>query len=269
MTFTGKFQNYWWNKSTEKCEHMQNYFDTADYADIFVRRMEYERARMGFTQNQMAEQMGMSASGYKKIISGETRKIDLQMVHRLSSLTNMYMFDLLEQDNSVIRLARKMNNLSENQMKMVELFVDFESQFVYEERKPEKSFITVLESTADVRDGMFWDSMIMYKVEAGEYQRRYGGKISCGIRVNSNYMVPAYVKGDILLICKEPIQDGDVGVFVDKRNGQAYVRKYRRATPSRLEPVADYGENYYIDEENPGDVMNWVKFGKVISKIRQ
>ena len=248
---------------------MQNYFETADYADIFVRRMEYERARMGFTQNEMAEQMGMSASGYKKIVSGETKKIDLQMVHRLSKMTNMYMFDLLEQDNAIIRLARKMNNLTPTQLKLVELILDYEGQYIYENGAPEESFITVMEPTADVKDGMFWDSMIMYKVEAGEYQRRYGGKISCGLRINSNYLVPAYIKGDILLICKEPIQDGDVGVFVDKRSGKAYVRKYRRATPSVLEPVADYGENYYIDEEDSSDVMNWIKFGKVIAKIRQ
>lgn len=224
---------------------------------------------MGFTQNEMAEQMGMSASGYKKIISGETKKIDLQMVHRLSKMTNMYMFDLLEQDNAIIRLARKMNNLTPTQLKLVELILDYEGQYIYEDGVPEESFITVMEPTADVKDGMFWDSMIMYKVEAGEYQRRYGGKISCGLRINSNYLVPAYIKGDILLICKEPIQDGDVGVFVDKRSGKAYVRKYRRATPSVLEPVADYGENYYIDEEDSSDVMNWIKFGKVIAKIRQ
>lgn len=248
---------------------MQNYFETADYADIFVKRMEYERARMGFTQSEMAEQMGMSASGYKKIISGETKKVDLQMVHRLSRMTDMYMFDLLEQDNTIIRLARKMNDLIPTQLKLLELILDYERQFTYENGKPEESFITVMEPTADVKDGMFWDSMIMYKVEAGEYQRRYGGKISCGIRVNSNYMVPAYIKGDILLICKEPIQDGDVGIFVDKKSGKAYVRKYRRATPSILEPVADYGENYYIDEEDSTDVMNWIKFGKVIAKIRQ
>lgn len=248
---------------------MQNYFKTADYADIFVKRMEYERARMGFTQNEMAEKMGMSASGYKKIISGETKKVDLQMVHRLSKMTNMYMFDLLEQDDAIIRLARKMNHLTPTQLKLVELILDYEGQFIYENEKPDESFITVMEPTADVKDGMFWDSMILYKVEAGEYQRRYGGKISCGIRVNSNHMVPAYIKGDILLICKEPIQDGDVGIFVDKRSGKAYVRKYRRAVPSVLEPLADYGESYYIDEEDTTDVMNWVKFGKVIAKIRQ
>lgn len=47
-----------------------------ELAKNFSLNVERERMRLGFTQAEMAKKLEMSLSGYKKMISGETTRID-------------------------------------------------------------------------------------------------------------------------------------------------------------------------------------------------
>ncbi len=125
-----------------------------------------------------------------------------------------------------------------------------------------------MEPMGDCKDGMILDSVNLSKANIGDYRQRLGVDIHCGLKMNNNHLHPVYLKNDILLICKEPPRDGDVGIFMNKENGRTYIRKYRQTSPCRLEPVNGYGEVFLVDSDDPKDVLKWVKFGRVVTKIR-
>ncbi len=81
-------------------------------------------------------------------------------------------------------------------------------------------------------------------------------------------MHPVYNLGDILLISKQAIRDGDTGVFVNRENGCAYIRKFHQASPCILAPVNEYGETFLVDSYNKEQMDKWIKFGTVITKMR-
>ena len=100
------------------------------------------------------------------------------------------------------------------------------------------------------------------------YRNRYGSLIDFGIRVTSDHLTPVYLPGDILLISKQPVRDGDTGIFIDKNSGLLYTRKFFQTSPCRLEPINNYGQTFYIDSSNESDVNRWIRFGFVITKMR-
>lgn len=247
---------------------MQNTISREQFTEKIVEIMEKERINQGWTQEQMAQKMEMSTSGYKKIVSGETKKIDLFMAHRLSSITGKYLFELFEIQTPVTQVAKKLALLSPSQLRMIDGFVEFERQFAPGRFPQSEEYVTVMEPTGEVYDGMVWDSIILSKVDASAYIQRLGKTIQCGLKINSNHLTPTYIKGDILLISKEPLRDGDIGVFINLENGRGYIRRYRQTSPVCLESLNGLGESFYVDDENGEEVRKWIKFGKIITKMR-
>jgi len=246
---------------------MQTKITKNSVAEVFAKLLEEERMHLGLNQEQMATRMEMSVSGYKKIISGETRKVDLYHALKLSEISGRYLFELFELDTPATRVAQKVSLLSKPQKVFVEAVTEFEKEFAISHPDSDE-YITVMEPCGDICDGMIWDSVNLSKVEIGAYRRRLSESIHCGIRLNNNHLHPAYVKGDILLISKEPPRDGDVGIFVNRENGRAYIRKYRQTNPCRLEPINGYGEVFYVNSDDSQDMAKWIKFGKVVTKMR-
>ena len=79
---------------------------------------------------------------------------------------------------------------------------------------------------------------------------------------------PVYHANDILLIARNPIRDGDTGIFINKVTGLLYIRRLRQTDPWRLEPLTYYGQTFYIDSNNASEMSHWIIFGHVISKTR-
>ena len=77
-----------------------------------------------------------------------------------------------------------------------------------------------------------------------------------------------YHANDILLIARNPIRDGDTGIFINKVTGLLYIRRLRQTDPWRLEPLTYYGQTFYIDSNNASEMSHWIIFGHVISKTR-
>ena len=59
-----------------------------DMIKHFGDNLESERMKLGFSQTQMAEALDMSRSTYKRLLTGETAKIDFYTLYRLYQLTN-------------------------------------------------------------------------------------------------------------------------------------------------------------------------------------
>ena len=67
-----------------------------DIVRNFTLNVEKERIKRNLTQSQMAKKLEMSLSGYKKMISGVTAKIDLYTVQLMHNLTGKWIFELID-----------------------------------------------------------------------------------------------------------------------------------------------------------------------------
>lgn len=233
----------------------------------FADNLERERTKLNLTQKQMADKLEMSLSAYKRLITCSTEKIDLYVIYRLYKLTGKLAYEFTSISDPYLDLKKKITNLTLPQMAFVEGLIDFEKSFSDIGMAPE-DYLTVYVPTGNMEDGMIYDSASVEKVHLPDYKARYGNQISCGIRITSNHLHPVYNKGDILLIAQKSIRDGDTGVFINHINGRAYIRKFYQTTPCRLEPINGLGEVFFVDGTSEEDMKKWVKFGRVVAKVR-
>ena len=131
-----------------------------------------------------------------------------------------------------------------------------------------EDYTTMIIPSGNMHDGMVYDSCSLEKINISGYRKRYGNQIDCALLVTSDHMSPVYHANDILLIARNPIRDGDTGIFINKVTGLLYIRRLRQTDPWRLEPLTYYGQTFYIDSNNASEMSHWIIFGHVISKTR-
>ena len=147
--------------------------------------------------------------------------------------------------------------------------IGFELAFSTSKEENTDDYLTVLIPTGNCEDGMIWDSANVRKVNIAPYRKRYGSQINAGVEVTSNHLTPVYHMGDILLISRRPPRDGDTTIFLNTENGRAYLRRFIQQVPRILQPINGYGESFYIDPYNEDEVKKWVKYGVVLTKMRE
>lgn len=234
----------------------------------FAINIERERFNMGLSQAQMARKLDMSLASYKRLITCSVEKIDLYTAYRLYQLTGKLAYEFLDvSNNSVLNVKSKIVGLSPSQLSFIDGLIEFEKNFAVAHPNHE-DYVTVYIPTGNMEDGMIYDTSNVEKLNIAPYKEKYGNLIHCGLKITSNHLHPAYNKGDVLLICRQAIRDGDTGVFINKNTGCAYVRKFYQTSPCRLEPISGYGETILVDDNNPADMNRWIKFGYVITKVR-
>ena len=234
----------------------------------YILNMEKERISWGYTQPQMAKRMGISTSGYKKIVAGETNKIDLYAAYQLYKLTGKFIFELCGEQSADLELFQNLRSLTPTQKAFVSDIIHFEKDFQEKETNA-KEYISVIVLTGNFEDGMIWDSANIIKVNAAPYIQKFGTKLHCGVMVTSHHLQPVYQNGDILLISKRPPREGDTYIFINRESGCAYLRKFRHGSPARLEPVNEYGVTLELDCDNAAEMDKWIKFGCVLTKMRK
>lgn len=236
----------------------------------FALTLERERLALGYSQQQMAVALDMSLSSYKRIINNETNKIDLYTLYLLSQLTGKQGEELCGILTPLQRARSAMGDLSQPQLKFVSAVIQFELQFSKTLRSGEMTddFVTLMIPTGNMQDGMQFDSCILKKVNVSTYRGRYGEAIDCAIQITSNHLHPTYVRNDVLLVSRTPIRDGDTGVFINTATGLAYIRIFHKSSICLLEPVSSSGHTFTIDPGNRADMDRWIKFGRVITKMR-
>lgn len=234
----------------------------------YIVNMERERVHCGFTQPQMAKRLGISTSGYKKIVAGETSKIDLYTAYQMYQYSGKFIFELCGEQSSDLKLFQSLRSLTPSQKAFVGDIIQFERDFQEKEPATEE-YISVVVPTGSMEDGMIWDSANVIKVKATPYLKRFGRDLHCGVMVTSHYLQPVYHMGDILLISKRPPREGDTVIFVNKEDGRAYLRKFRHGDPARLEPINEYGITIEINCNDATEMDKWIKFGCVLTKMRE
>lgn len=239
-----------------------------ELTEKFILNIEKERIRLNLTQAQMASKLQMSLSGYKKMISGATAKIDLHIVYLLHSITGRWIYDFVDEHNEDSDLFLKIKQLSPSQKKTVKSLVDFEMNFVSDVNNSE-DYITLYIPTGNVEDGMFLDSYNYTKINAASYRRKFGERLHCGIKITTDHLHPVYHQGDILLICRDSIRVGDTGIFLNKISGRIYIRKFFVSNDGWiLKPINDYGAPIILDRSNEKTSNEWVGYGYVLCKMR-
>lgn len=236
----------------------------------FINNLEVERTVLGFTQAQMAQEMEMSVSGYKKLIAGETSRIDLYMAYQTYHLTGKWFFELCGDYSSPLQqMVSKLRCLAPSQLRFISGIINFELGFQDQKTLEQiEDYVSLLIPTGDLEDGMIWDSVNVEKLNVASYRRKFGSNLHCAILITSNHLVPVYHMGDILLISQTAPRDGDTGIFINRNDGRAYLRRYRQTNPHVLEPISGYGRTFAIDSHDHKEMDNWIKFGRVLSKMR-
>lgn len=219
----------------------------------------------------MAEKVDMSVSGYKKLIAGETSKIDLFIAYQMYELTGKWIFELYGDSSSLLlQTATKMRHLSPSQLRFVSSVIDFEADFISNTpSEVAEDYVSLLTPTGSFEDGMIWDSVNVEKLNVARYRKRFGTDLHCAIRITSNHLNPVYNLGDILLISKSAPRDGDTGMFINRETGRAYFRKLHQTSACVLEPLNDYGLTFTMNDHDKNESDKWLKFGRVLSKMRE
>ncbi len=238
-----------------------------ELASNFITSMERERVRRGYTQPQMADRLGLSASGYKKIIAGETNKIDLYTAYQVYKLSGKFIFELCGENSAELEAFQDYRSLTSSQKAFVNNIIQFERSF-QENNTAVEEYISVIVPSGVAEDGMIWDSANVIKVNASPYIHKFGRNLHCGILITSDHLQPVYQMGDILLVSRRPPRNGDTGIFINKEEGRAYLRRYRQTNTIRLEPVNEYGVVIELNSNDMSDEGKWLKLGCILTKMR-
>lgn len=157
----------------------------------FALGIECKRQSLGLTQAAMARLTGLSLSSYKRIINGESELRGIEMLDRLYRHDKTFAFEIVDNDDFLLRMIKKLKQLDPPQLAFIEAIVDFE----IENQPSAEVEITVITPTGDMEDGMLWDSC---NVEKRKIKTRTDA--AEGILITSNHLHPVYVKGDILIL---------------------------------------------------------------------
>ena len=226
-----------------------------ELARNFALNVERQRIQLGLTQAEMAKALEMSLSGYKKMISGETTKIDAYAAFLMYGLCGKWVFVLSEHPVHEAEILTKMKHLTESQLKFISAIVGIEYSLLTGQDDPDE-YISVIVPTGNMQDGMIYDSANIIQVNAAVYRKRFGSDLHFGIKVTSSHLHPVYTKGDI-------------GVFINKEDGRLYIRKFHQGEPCVLEPINSFGSPFLVNNSSPQEMKKWIKMGYVLCKMRQ
>ena len=232
--------------------------------DRIVDIMETERISRNLSIAGMARLMNIDESVYKRLVYKQTAKVSLSVAIKLCELTGKPFDDLIRKSGGS-EIAQKYALLSARQKEYINALISLESEF--NARSDAGEYLSVLVPTGNMADGMILDTASVIKVQATAEMRKFP-QVTCGIKITSNNLLPAYCMNDILLICCEPVRHGDTGVFIDAESGCAYIRKFLQGKECVLEPINNFGRPFTVDPSDPDDMSKWIKFGYVISKMR-
>lgn len=94
-----------------------------EVADRFSRNLERERIKLDLTQKEMASRLEIHPQTYKKIINGETTKIDLMLMVKMYELTHKFTFELIEFDDDqddFLRIITQLRQIPPSSLHIIE-----------------------------------------------------------------------------------------------------------------------------------------------------
>ena len=203
---------------------MGNVMQRQELKNSFINTLEKERTIRGWTQWEMAEKLEMSVPGYRKMVSGMTDSIALYTAYRASIVLNIPIPILYGSTEYRDQVLNKIYNAPAATCNRIEYYLDFDAEFRHAQGKAVDSgvWIDVITLSGYMEDGMCFDSANVEKVEIPD---RYEGRVTKGIRVTENSLLPVYAKGDIILLEERMPRIGDITVSINMKTKIVYIRK--------------------------------------------
>ncbi len=244
---------------------MGNVMQRQELKNSFINTLEKERTIRGWTQWEMAEKLEMSVPGYRKMVSGMTDSIALYTAYRASIVLNIPIPILYGSTEYRDQVLNKIYNAPAATCNRIEYYLDFDAEFRHAQGKAADSgvWIDVITLSGYMEDGMCFDSANVEKVEIPD---RYEGRVTKGIRVTENSLLPVYAKGDIILLEERMPRIGDITVSINMKTKIVYIRKVlMHEGRYELYPIHGRGKSIYIEKKDRSD---WHELGRVISSIQ-
>ena len=172
----------------------------------------------------MAEKLEMSVPGYRKMVSGMTDSIALYTAYRASVVLNIPIPILYGSTDHKDQLLNKIYNAPASTCQRIEYYLDYDAKYRHARTKNTGStiWIDVFTLTGYMEDAMHFDSTNVERVEIPD---RYEGRVSKGLMVTENSLLPVYGKGDIILLEERMPRIGDITVSIHMKTSILYIRK--------------------------------------------
>ena len=232
--------------------------------NAFIDTLEKERTLRGWTQWEMAEKLEMSVPGYRKMVSGMTDSIALYTAYRASIVLNIPIPVLYGSTEYKDQLLNKIYNAPKATCNRVEHYLDFDAKFRHIQSKDEAASICIdlITVSGYMEDGMCYDSANVEKIKIPD---KYDGRVTKGIRITENSLLPVYAKGDIVLLEERMPRIGDTTVSINMKTKLLYIRKVLMHDGRyELCPIHGRGRSIFIEKKDRSD---WHDLGRVITSI--
>ncbi len=229
------------------------------------------RKELGISQKELAELVGAknltTVSSWERGISSP----DADTIIKICKLFKISLYDLyevhIEKSTELTteqkNLIDKYDSLDPYGKDLVDTVISKELKRIEEtNKKTTKSndeeivYINFAQNTASAGSGdvLFGD---IDDTPLALVENRITNKADFAVRVNGDSMLPDFSNGDIVLASKQPVDNGDIGLFVV--NGNGYIKKKGSRELISLNPKFD---NVQIGEYDTVYCM-----GKVIGKV--
>ncbi len=239
----------------------------------FGERLTQLRKDAGYsTRNEFADKLGIPSTTLRNYET-DVREPGHTFLKQMSEMFNVSVDYLLCLTNEKEKISdyqlkasefehiKKYRRLDIHSKNIVDTVIDLELKRVEESAVNEEVeenivYINFAQNTASAGSGdvLFGD---IDDTPIALVENRITNKADFAVRVNGDSMLPDFSNGDIVLASKQPVDNGDIGLFVV--NGNGYIKKKGSRELISLNPKFD---NVQIGEYDTVYCM-----GKVIGKV--
>lgn len=96
-----------------------------ELAENFAEELEIERNALGLTQQQMADVLDLNVQAYKRIISGETAKIEVYTSYKLYQLTGKLAYEYVRYFDKYVDTYTKLKRLDDSEIEIINSMIDY------------------------------------------------------------------------------------------------------------------------------------------------
>lgn len=223
----------------------QNLFMYVDEKDITMAKIAYEA--------------NMPVNTLNNFLYGKTRDMNVSNVIKLSKALNVSMDELVGAETIpelTLESIKMCRNLPDNDLYLVRWFIRYLND-LNSKIEPNKRFVSVMRPD-ETNDGNFKISSNYAKVEITDLKEPLRSKIFIGFDIISDYYMPHYLPGDIMLVANDRPPKFNEHAIVRTGKYLFIVRMVNENGISKYYSIRD--GKYRIDAEEVDELIGYVAY---------